>query len=69
MTTNECCFYVWQAFINTGINLPLQFESNAWSSRREDRVPTLEFVDFEREPGKVFASVVILIKILSYIQI
>jgi len=42
-----------QAFVNTGINVPLQFESNAWSTRREDRVPTPEFVDFDREPGKV----------------
>jgi len=45
-----------QAFVNTGINLPLQFESNAWSCRREDRLPTSEFVDFDREPGKVSSS-------------
>jgi Core binding factor beta subunit len=42
-----------QAFVNTGINLHLQFESNAWSTRREERVPTSEFVDFDREAGKV----------------
>ena len=30
--------------------------SNAWSERVEDRVPTKEFVDFEKEPGKVQLS-------------
>jgi hypothetical protein len=41
------------AFVNTGINLPLRFESNAWSSQREHRRPTPEFVDLDTEPGKV----------------
>jgi hypothetical protein len=31
----------------------LNFESNAWSDKDEDRIPTREYVDFEREPGKV----------------
>jgi len=41
------------AFVNTGINLPLRFESNAWSSQRDQRRLTSEFVDLDREPGKV----------------
>lgn len=42
-----------QAIVNSGTNLPLTFISNAWSDRPEDRLPTREFVDFEREVGKV----------------
>ncbi|XP_050395763.1 core-binding factor subunit beta isoform X1 [Patella vulgata] len=41
------------AFIATGTNLQLSFSSNAWSDKPEDRIPTREFVDFEREPSKV----------------
>ncbi|XP_063439259.1 core-binding factor subunit beta-like isoform X1 [Mytilus trossulus] len=41
------------AFVATGTNIPLQFSSNAWSEREEDRLTTREFVDFDREPGKV----------------
>nr|ARE59198.1 CBF-beta isoform 2 [Pinctada imbricata] len=41
------------AFVATGTNLNLLFESNAWSERDEDRVVTREYVDFDREPGKV----------------
>nr|XP_034338926.1 core-binding factor subunit beta isoform X2 [Crassostrea gigas] len=41
------------AFVATGTNLQLNFESNAWSDKDEDRIPTREYVDFEREPGKV----------------
>ena len=42
-----------QAFVSTGTNLFLNFLANAWSERTEDRVPTREFVDFDREAGKV----------------
>ena len=42
-----------QAFVATGTNLQLHFSANAWSDRAEDRVPTREFVNFDREPGKV----------------
>ena len=42
-----------QAFVATGTNLNLTFESNAWSERDEDRVVTREHVDFDREQGKV----------------
>lgn len=42
-----------KAFVATGTNIPLQFSSNAWSEREEDRLTTREFVDFDREPGKV----------------
>ncbi|XP_076470255.1 core-binding factor subunit beta-like isoform X2 [Babylonia areolata] len=41
------------AFVATGTNLQLQFSANAWSDRPEDRIPTREFVNFDREPGKV----------------
>ncbi|XP_045192184.1 protein big brother-like isoform X1 [Mercenaria mercenaria] len=41
------------AFVATGINLQLQFTPNAWSENPDDRVPTPEFVNFDREPGKV----------------
>ncbi|XP_025114681.1 core-binding factor subunit beta-like isoform X2 [Pomacea canaliculata] len=41
------------AFVATGTNLQLQFAANAWSDRAEDRVSTREFVNFDREPGKV----------------
>ncbi|KAI0210791.1 Protein big brother [Lamellibrachia satsuma] len=37
----------------SGINLQLAFVSNAWSDVEEDRVATQEFVDFQREHGKV----------------
>ena len=37
----------------SGMNLQLSFLSNAWSDRSEDRTPTREFVDFDREVGKV----------------
>lgn len=46
-------FFSKQAFVATGTNLQLNFESNAWSDKDEDRIPTREYVDFEREPGKV----------------
>ena len=42
-----------QAFVASGINLQLQFTPNSWSERAEDRVPTRDYVDFEREQGKV----------------
>ncbi|KAL5022149.1 hypothetical protein ScPMuIL_001304 [Solemya velum] len=41
------------AFCATGYNLQLSFTSNAWSDKPEDRVPTKDFVDFDRDPGKV----------------
>ena len=31
----------------------LSFISNSWSDRPEEQIPTKEFVDFEKEPGKV----------------
>jgi len=40
-------------FVSLGINLQLFFESNSWSDRAEDRVVSTEFVDFNREQGKV----------------
>lgn len=40
----------------TGTNLQLNFVRNSWSDRPEDRVPTMEFVNFEQEPGKVSNS-------------
>ena len=36
-----------------GINLQLTFHSNVWSENPEDRVATREFVDFDKEAGKV----------------
>lgn len=42
-----------QVFVTLGINLQLLFESNSWSSRAEDRLVSTEFVDFNKEPGKV----------------
>lgn len=50
---NKPIFFFKQAFVATGTNLQLNFESNAWSDKDEDRIPTREYVDFEREPGKV----------------
>lgn len=44
------------AFVATGTNLQLNFESNAWSDKDEDRIPTREYVDFEREPGKCLCT-------------
>ncbi|CAG5135297.1 unnamed protein product, partial [Candidula unifasciata] len=41
------------AFVVTGTNLQLNFVRNSWSDRPEDRVPTMEFVNFDQEPGKV----------------
>ena len=41
------------SFVATGTNLPLYFSSNSWSEREEDRITTREFVDFDREQGKV----------------
>ena len=46
-------FFSFQAFVASGTNLQLSFLSNAWSDRPEDRTPTREFVDFDREVGKV----------------
>jgi len=42
-----------QAVVGIGLNLSLNFCSNAWSARVDDRQPTTEFVDFNREPNKV----------------
>jgi hypothetical protein len=47
-----------QAIVNSGTNLPLAFISNAWSDREEDHLPTKEFVDFDREVGKVSSFIV-----------
>ena len=44
-----------QAVVGLGLNLSLNFCSNAWSPRVDDRQPTAEFVDFNKEPNKVFA--------------
>ncbi|XP_077983505.1 core-binding factor subunit beta-like isoform X2 [Glandiceps talaboti] len=41
------------AFIGTGTNLHLQFAANAWSDNKADKIPTKEFVDFDKEAGKV----------------
>jgi hypothetical protein len=41
------------AFVSSGLNLQLSFLANSWSDSPEDRVPTREFVDFDREAGKV----------------
>ena len=50
---DDVMFLYLQAFISSGTNLQLSFLSNAWSDRPEDRTPTREFVDFDREVGKV----------------
>lgn len=39
--------------MGSGISLPLTFTSNSWSERADDRLPTREFVDFEKDLGKV----------------
>lgn len=36
-----------------GINLQLNFEFNVWLDKDEDRIFIREYVDFEREFGKV----------------
>ncbi|XP_071817202.1 core-binding factor subunit beta-like isoform X2 [Apostichopus japonicus] len=41
------------AFVSTGTNIPLSFLSNAWSENKTIKSVTREFVDFEREVGKV----------------
>jgi|ERR1712038_449087 len=41
------------AFVGSGTNLSLSFISNPWSESSEERVPTRDYVDFDREPGKV----------------
>ncbi|KAL3858969.1 hypothetical protein ACJMK2_009214 [Sinanodonta woodiana] len=41
------------AFVPTGTNLHLNFLSNPWSDKAEDRVATQDYVDFDRESGKV----------------
>jgi hypothetical protein len=46
-------FFLSQAFVGSGISLPLTFTSNSWSERADDRLPTQEFVDFEKDLGKV----------------
>lgn len=43
-----------QAFVNNGTNLALSFAADPWSELPEDRLPTKENVDFEKETGKVF---------------
>ena len=41
------------SFVNTGSNISLQFCRNAWSENREDRLPSVEFVDFSKDDGRV----------------
>eukprot|EP00918_Siedleckia_nematoides_P012307 GHVU01026980.1.p1 GENE.GHVU01026980.1~~GHVU01026980.1.p1 ORF type:complete len:299 (+),score=29.46 GHVU01026980.1:75-971(+) len=41
------------AIMSSGTNLQLACVSNTWSDRAEDRIPTREYVDFEKEQGKV----------------
>ncbi|XP_071959254.1 core-binding factor subunit beta-like [Antedon mediterranea] len=41
------------AIISTGTNLHLQFVPNSWADDKIDRPPPREYVDFERERGKV----------------
>merc|ERR1712226_1484099 len=41
------------AFMSSGTNLQLSFTSHSWSDRADDRVVSQEFVDFDRETGKV----------------
>ncbi|XP_033102425.1 core-binding factor subunit beta-like, partial [Anneissia japonica] len=41
------------AIISTGTNLHLQFTPNSWGDNTAERTPTREYVDFERERGKV----------------
>ncbi|KAK2145278.1 hypothetical protein LSH36_690g01021 [Paralvinella palmiformis] len=40
------------AFVIGGTNLQLFFLSNSWSDRADERRPTPEFIDFNREPGR-----------------
>lgn len=51
--SSDFFFSQFQAFVATGTNLQLSFMANAWSDKPEDRIPTRDFVDFDREPGKV----------------
>ena len=48
----KASFYL-QAYTSSGINFQLSFTSNSWSERPEEHITTKEFVDFEKEPGKV----------------
>jgi len=41
------------SYTSSGLNLQLNFLSNSWSERQEDRLPTRDFVDFDRETGRV----------------
>lgn len=42
-----------QAVIGSGVNFQLLCHSNAWSERPEEKRPTKDFVDFDKEPNKV----------------
>lgn len=39
--------------MNTGTNLALSFAADPWSDSPEDRLPTKDNVDFDKEKGKV----------------
>ncbi|GAB1600714.1 core-binding factor subunit beta-like isoform X1 [Argonauta hians] len=41
------------AFVATGTTFSLSFAAKPWSDKPEDRIATTEFVNFERESGKV----------------
>ncbi|XP_052822981.1 core-binding factor subunit beta isoform X2 [Octopus bimaculoides] len=41
------------AFVSTGTTFSLSFAAKSWSDKPEDRIATTEFVNFERESGKV----------------
>jgi len=39
--------------VNIGTCLALSFAAEPWSETPEDRLPNKEYVDFDKEPGKV----------------
>lgn len=41
------------AFVGLGTNLAVSFASDAWGDSPDDKAPSRETVDFEKEPGKV----------------
>ncbi|XP_065423043.1 core-binding factor subunit beta isoform X5 [Chrysemys picta bellii] len=49
----EKCYFLQHAFVATGTNLSLQFFPASWQGEQR-QTPTREYVDFEREAGKVY---------------
>ncbi|XP_064884997.1 core-binding factor subunit beta isoform X2 [Columba livia] len=53
LTTSDLFFSFIKAFVATGTNLSLQFFPASWQGEQR-QTPTREYVDFEREGGKVY---------------